>query len=68
MDVIRYRRHGEPVSIVPRERMQIRAGEVLKTRIELDKMMIAEAQAICDAYCISQSNLSSHDIALRPWT
>lgn len=38
---------GEPVSIVPRERVQVRAGEVLKTRIELDKTMIEESKVLC---------------------
>ena len=31
---------GTPISIVPRERMRVRAGEVLKTRIDLDSKMI----------------------------
>ena len=38
---------GEPLSIVPRERVQIRAGEVLKTRIDLDRTMIEECRALC---------------------
>ena len=42
--------HGKPVSIVPRERMQVRAGEVLKTRIAMDDVMIKEANALCDAF------------------
>ena len=37
---------GAPVYIIPRERMQVRAGEVLKTRICLDKKMIEEAKAL----------------------
>ena len=41
---------GKPVSIVPRERMQIRAGEVLKTKIELDRQMITEAKILCKAF------------------
>lgn len=41
---------GEPISIVPRERIQVRAGEVLKTRIVMDSMMIAEAKALCKAF------------------
>ncbi len=41
---------GEPISIVPRERLQVRAGEVLKTRIELDKTMIEESKALCKAF------------------
>ena len=41
---------GKPLSIVPRERIQIRAGEVLKTRIFLDTQMIEEAKKICNAF------------------
>ncbi len=41
---------GEAVSIVPRERMQVRAGEVLKTKICLDKTMIDEAKVLCNAF------------------
>ena len=43
-------REGEPVSIVPRERLQVRAGEVLKTQICMDKTMIEEAKALCKAF------------------
>lgn len=42
--------NGEPISIVPRERMQVRAGEVLKTRITMDKTMIYETKTICRAF------------------
>lgn len=41
---------GRPLSIIPRERIQVRAGEVLKTRICLDDKMIEEAKAICKAF------------------
>lgn len=41
---------GEPISIVPRERMSVRAGEVLKTRIFMDKTMIDEARRICKGF------------------
>lgn len=41
---------GNPVSIVPRERMQVRAGEVLKTRIELDQTMIEESKKLCHEF------------------
>lgn len=41
---------GDPISIVPRERIQVRAGEVLKTRISMDPTMIAEAKALCEAF------------------
>ena len=34
---------GKPLSIVPRERMAVRAGEVLKTKICMDPRMIEEA-------------------------
>ena len=39
--------YGNPISIVPRERIQVRAGEVLKTRIELDNKMIDESKILC---------------------
>lgn len=42
--------HGEPISIVPRERLQVRAGEVLKTRICMDEKMIEEAKELCKAF------------------
>jgi HAD superfamily hydrolase (TIGR01662 family) len=38
---------GTPISIVPRERIKVRAGEVLKTRIVMDEAMIDEAKRIC---------------------
>ena len=38
---------GEPLLICPRERLQVRTGEVIKTRIELDPRMIREAAAVC---------------------
>lgn len=41
---------GEPISIVPRERIQVRAGEVLQTRIELDQTMIEESRKLCAAF------------------
>lgn len=41
---------GKPVSIVPRERLQVRAGEVLKTQICMDQTMINEAKALCNAF------------------
>jgi len=41
---------GTPISIVPRERMQVRAGEVLKTRIDLDSKMIEEAKKLCAVF------------------
>lgn len=37
---------GNPVYITPRERLAIRAGEVLKTRITQDDTMIAEMQTL----------------------
>lgn len=42
--------YGEPISIVPRERIQVRAGEVLKTRIELDSKMIEEGKILCSIF------------------
>ncbi len=41
---------GVPISIVPRERVQIRAGEVLKTKIELNQTMIEESKKLCAAF------------------
>lgn len=37
---------GNPVYIVPRERIAVRSGEVLKTRIKLDERMIEEARRL----------------------
>lgn len=41
---------GNPISIVPRERLQVRAGEVLKTQICMDQQMIDEAKSLCTAF------------------
>ena len=41
---------GTPLSIVPRERLQVRAGEVLKTQICMDQTMINESRSICAAF------------------
>ena len=41
---------GNPVFITPRERMAVRAGEVLKTRITQDDVMIAEMQTLIADY------------------
>ncbi|MBO4788990.1 MAG: ATP-grasp domain-containing protein [Lachnospiraceae bacterium] len=41
---------GHPVSIVPRERLQVRAGEVLRTRIFMYQTMIAEGERLCAAF------------------
>lgn len=41
---------GNPVYITPRERMAVRAGEVVKTRIVQDEVMIAEMQALIADY------------------
>ena len=38
---------GKPVSIIPRERVSVRAGEVIKTQISMDPIMIDEAKKIC---------------------
>lgn len=37
---------GNPISIVPRKRLAVRAGEVLKTRICMDAAMIEEVEAL----------------------
>ena len=41
---------GNPISIVPRERLQVRAGEVLKTQIAMDQAMIDEAKKLCEGF------------------
>lgn len=41
---------GNPIFIVPRERVQVRAGEVLQTKIELDQIMIEESRKLCAAF------------------
>lgn len=41
---------GNPIYITPRERIQTRAGEVLKTRISLDKSIIEEMKAFLHLY------------------
>lgn len=41
---------GNPIFITPRERVQVRAGEVLKTMIYMDKIMIEEAKTLCKAF------------------
>lgn len=41
---------GNPISITPRERLQVRAGEVLKTRIHMDETMIDESKKIIEAF------------------
>ncbi|MDO4499708.1 MAG: HAD-IA family hydrolase [Erysipelotrichaceae bacterium] len=41
---------GNPIFITPRERLQVRAGEVLKTRICMDQVMIDEAKIICEKF------------------
>lgn len=42
--------YGVPISIVPRERIQVRAGEVLKTQICMDGQMIEESRTLCKAF------------------
>lgn len=41
---------GNPIYITPRERVQVRAGEVLKTQIHMDVIMIDEAKKLCEAF------------------
>lgn len=68
-------REGAPLSIVPRERLQVRAGEVLKTRIAMDAVMIKEAEAICRSFrpcgpitvqLIQDGNGVNHYIEINP--
>lgn len=39
--------NGNPIFITPRERVQVRAGEVLKTQIHMDEKMVREAKIMC---------------------
>lgn len=41
---------GNPIFITPRERVQVRAGEVLKTQISMDPIMIEEAKKLCMSF------------------
>lgn len=41
---------GNPVCITPRKRAQVRAGEVLKTQICMDRTMIDEAKKLCESF------------------
>lgn len=41
---------GNPIYITPRERLAVRAGEVLKTQIYQDDTMIAEMKTLCADY------------------
>lgn len=41
---------GNPVFITPRERVQVRAGEVLKTQIHIDEIMIEESKKLCKKF------------------
>ena len=41
---------GNPIYITPRERVQVRAGEVLKTQIHMDRIMIDEAKKLCEVF------------------
>lgn len=41
---------GNPIFITPRERMQVRAGEVLKTQMCMDPIMIEEAKKLCTVF------------------
>lgn len=42
--------NGNPIYITPRERVQVRAGEVLKTQIFMDETMIEDAKKLCEAF------------------
>ena len=41
---------GNPIFITPRERIQVRAGEVLKTQISMDRTMIEESKKLCEVF------------------
>ena len=55
---------GRPVSIVPRERMAVRAGEVLKTKICMDPRMVAEAAFAENFGCRKFTGWSSTPIVI----
>lgn len=42
--------YGAPISIVPRKRLAVRAGEVLKTQICMDESIIEEAKKIIEKF------------------
>ena len=42
--------NGNPIYIIPRIRLQIRAGEVLKTQIDMDKKIIEECKRIIEKF------------------
>lgn len=41
---------GTLLSAIPRERLAVRSGEVLKTRIHMDEKMLLEAKSIADCF------------------
>ncbi len=41
---------GNPITIIPRVRMSVRAGEVLKTKIELDSTIIDECKCLIEEF------------------
>ncbi|SFG75050.1 FMN phosphatase YigB, HAD superfamily [Lachnospiraceae bacterium C7] len=41
---------GKPVYITPRERLSVRASEVMKSRIDLDKRIIEEAKIVIEKF------------------
>lgn len=41
---------GKPIYITPRERLQVRAGEVLKTQISMDQKIIEECSRIIEKF------------------
>ncbi|MBD5473513.1 MAG: HAD-IA family hydrolase [Lachnospiraceae bacterium] len=43
--------NGKPIYITPRERIAVRSGEVLKTKIELDETIIEEAKSLISHFC-----------------
>ncbi|MBR3045196.1 MAG: ATP-grasp domain-containing protein [Oscillospiraceae bacterium] len=42
--------NGNPITVIPRERTQVRAGEVLKTRITMDPIMIQEGIKLIECF------------------
>lgn len=43
--------HGNPIYVTPRERLAVRSGEVLKTKITQDERMIEESFNVIKGFC-----------------
>ena len=61
--------NGNPVSIILRVQLQVRAGEVLKTKIHMDETMISESKVLCYAFkpCVPTTLQRIRDDAGIDW-